>query len=315
MRKRLLLLLLATTHHPSTAALHPNNINDNESNCPIPRPHLSPHPLIPTWQASYPGSGSRMTWSLIQSLTALQTGDDFDSHHFGFANVVVVKTHYPVKTARDGWENIDEGGRFSRAIVLVRNPLDAIPSYFNLLFEREHRLPNHSTRGSRDEWVRYRDHRGHGLGYQLEMFDGFLRYWMERFRGSARENMLLVSYEELVNHATGPEVARRIVEFLERGNEGLVRVDPARIGCVWRAVVKYKDEAAAAFETSGRRELMVANPQSLREGPRERPYRADHLEGVLAVLRRLMELYSHDDEFVGILKGYVEVVSNTVPEE
>ena len=193
--------------------------------------------------------------------------------------------------------------------------MDAIPSYFNLLFERKHRLPNHSTRGSNDEWVRYRDHDGHGLGYQLEMFDTFFRYWMDRFRGRARENMLLVSYEDLVNYVRGPEVARRIAEFLERGNEGLVHVDPARVGCVWRAVVKYKDESSTSLELSGRREVMVANPQSLREGPRERPYRAHQLEGMLAALRRLMELYSHDDEFVGILRGYVEVVSNTVPAE
>ncbi|KAL3783584.1 hypothetical protein HJC23_002088 [Cyclotella cryptica] len=319
---RLLLLLLIAIHPPSTTALDPiiattnnNNNNDNEPNCPLPRPHLSLHPLRPTWQASYPGSGSRMTWSLLQSLTSLQTGDDFNTHHYGYANVLTVKTHYPVKTAREGWEGIDVDVGFERAIVLLRNPMHAIPSYFNLLFERRHRLPNHSRRGGVEEWVRYRDHLGHGVMEQLELVERFVRYWMERFRGDARGNMLLVSFEELVDDVRGPEVARRMVEFLARGNEGLVDVDPGRVPCVWRAVVKYKDVNQESLEMSGRRDATVANPHSLREGPNERPYRADQLEGMSVMLHRLMEAYSYDEEFVGILRGYVEVVSKTMPAE
>lgn len=279
--------------------------------CPIQRPHLSDQPLTPTWQASFPGSGSRMTWSLIQALTGLQTGDDFNSHNFGFVNVVTVKTHYPVKTARNSFDVIDFD--FHRAIVLLRNPMHAIPSYFNLLYERKHHLPNHSTRGSNEEWIAYRDHMNHGLAYQLEMFEKFIVYWMRRFRDS-RDNMLLVSYEDLIGEH-GAQVTARIVDFLMRDNHNL-SIDPNKIECVWRTVVRFKDVQP---QTQQFRALEVhqskANPHSLREGPKDRPYQVQQLEALSGLFQRLIEDFSYDEEFVRIIRGYIEVVSRTRPQE
>ena len=280
--------------------------------CPIPRPHLSATPLTPTWQASFPGSGSRMTWSLIQALTGLQTGDDFNSHGFGFDNVVTVKTHYPVKTARNTFESIDV--KFGRAIVILRNPMHAIPSYFNLLYERKYHLPNHSTRGSNEEWVEYRDHANHGLQYQLEMFEQFVSYWLMRFRG-ARDNMLLVSYEDMIGER-GADGTRRIADFLTKNNNEGVSVDNQQIACIWRKVVKFKD----AQQQEQQRMLipareMKANPHSLREGPRERPYKRQQLEDILGVLNRLVDGISYDEEFVRIMRGYMDSIHNTVPVE
>jgi hypothetical protein len=300
----LLLLLLALTYTAST--------NDE---CPLPRPHLSPAPLTPTWQASFPGSGSRMTWSLIQALSGLQTGDDFNTHNFGFANVVTVKTHYPVKTARNAFDDIDIN--FHKAIVLLRNPIHAIPSYFNLLYERKYHLPNHSTRGSNEEWIQYRDHRGHGLMYQIDMFEKFVVYWMERFKVS-RNDLLLVSYEDLID-VNGADVTMRIVHFLMRDNgRDVLDIDLDKVECVWRKVVKFKEVQTQTQQQEMRDfEKVVrntkANPHSLREGPRDRPYEQHQLEGMLAVLQRLMEVFSYDDEFVRIVRGYIHVVSNTAP--
>ena len=89
-----------------------------------------------------------MTWSLVEALTGIRTNDDYDSHERGFDRVVTIKTHYPVKDARHGFGKLDEalngrpggnGGRehhvkAGRAIVIVRNPVNAIPSYFNLQY-------------------------------------------------------------------------------------------------------------------------------------------------------------------------------------
>jgi hypothetical protein len=198
---------------------------------------------------------------------------------------------------------------FTRAIVLLRNPLNAVPSYFNLLYERKHHLPNHSTRGSNEEWREYRDHLGHGLYYQLKMFESFALYWMERFRES-RSDLLLVSYEELTSD-TGHVAARRMLDFLMEGSEGL-HVDLDKIECVWRTVVKFKDLSEAQSQQQRSMEVK-ANPHSLREGPKDRPYTKQHLEEMMLVLNRLMEGSSSDQEFVRIIQGYLEVVSNTVP--
>ena len=100
--------------------------------CKVTYAHLTENPIPQTWQASFPGSGSRMTWSLVEALTGIKTNDDFDSHERGYENVVAVKTHYPVKDAYNRFKDLDK--TFSRAIVILRNPINAIPSYFNLQY-------------------------------------------------------------------------------------------------------------------------------------------------------------------------------------
>lgn len=41
------------------------------------KPALKPtRPLAPTFTASYPGSGAKMTWNLVQALTGIVTGDE-----------------------------------------------------------------------------------------------------------------------------------------------------------------------------------------------------------------------------------------------
>ena len=301
--KTLLLLLHLLLFIATPSFIAPQPID--EGGCPISRPQLSPHPQTPTWQASFPGSGARMTFNLIQALTGLHTGDDYNSHNFGYEHVVTVKTHYPVKIARGNFHAID--AVFHKAIVLLRNPINAIPSYYNLLYERSHHLPNHSTRGSNQEWIEYRDNANHGLQYQLERYEQFIVYWIERFRED-RGNLLLVSYEELSGEH-GHVEARRIIEFLKRDNDHL-QASPDRIDCVWRKVVKF-DGIQSPQDFNMERK---ANPHSLREGPRDRPYKQHQLDNMIGVLKRLIEKFSHDDEFIRIVRGYIDVVSSVGPE-
>mmetsp|Transcript_49218 Transcript_49218/g.104655 ORF Transcript_49218/g.104655 Transcript_49218/m.104655 type:complete len:216 (+) Transcript_49218:156-803(+) len=100
--------------------------------CQVTYAHVTEYPIEPTWQASFPGSGARMTFNLIQALTGIRTNDDYDSHERGYENVVSVKTHYPVKNARRRFGELDQ--LFKRAMVVLRNPINAVPSYFNLQY-------------------------------------------------------------------------------------------------------------------------------------------------------------------------------------
>ena len=107
--------------------------------CRVTYARLARRPIAQTWQASFPGSGSRVTWNLVEGLTGLRTNDDYDSHNRGYERVVAVKTHYPVKYARRGPRGAKRGFHnldplFSRAIVVLRNPMNAVPSYFNLQY-------------------------------------------------------------------------------------------------------------------------------------------------------------------------------------
>ena len=99
---------------------------------------------------AYPGSGAKMTWQLIEAMTGIVTGDDFNLN--GHKNIVSIKTYYPSNEGRP-MEGADD---ILRAILLIRNPLHSIPSYFNFLYEYQNNLPGHSTKAPLEEWVKVR---------------------------------------------------------------------------------------------------------------------------------------------------------------
>jgi len=204
--------------------------------CLVTYAKLTETPITQTWQASFPGSGSRMTWSLVEALTGIRTNDDYDSHERGYENVVAVKTHYPVKNAKRRYWELDK--LFGRAMVILRNPINAIPSYFNLQYEHLNHLPNHSTRGPNEDWLQYRDHPGYGVSAQLVNYEKFVEYWMEKY--ADRRNLFLASYEDLTDDYLGPVVATGIARFLGE-SEGVDPIAPESIPCVWMTIVNYKN--------------------------------------------------------------------------
>lgn len=77
-----------------------------------------------------------MTWNLVEALTGLETGDDWNNNGRG-SEVVTVKTHYP----QSNGILPDFDDRIHRAFIVIRNPLESIPSVsyccsFIVLFER-----------------------------------------------------------------------------------------------------------------------------------------------------------------------------------
>jgi len=309
-----------------------------DGGCLVTYARMTDHPIAQTWQASFPGSGARMTWMLIEALTGIRSNDDYDHRERGYENVVAVKTHYPVKDARRKHNILDP--LFGRAIVILRNPMNAIPSYFNLQYEHLNHLPNHSTRGPNEDWIIYREDPG-GYPYQLPKYEAFVEYWMEKY--PERHQLLLVSYEDLTGNSTGPIVATQIANFLGE-TEGVDPIAAESIPCVWETIVNYKNvapptedtlkEAKAVLEaeiapveevdvirSKNKRRLGVvrgkthADPSSLRTGPKVRPYTEQNLADMVAMFQRLAEKYNYDEYFVRIMDSYIETASNTVPQD
>ena len=119
----------------------------------------------PTFAASYPGSGAKMSWNLITGLTGIQTGDDHRINEVAWDESITVKTHFPHK---EGNPNIgsmmgrtegEPGLKFSfpRAFVMIRHPMNALPRYHNYLYEQNNGLAGHSTRAPLDEWLKWRN--------------------------------------------------------------------------------------------------------------------------------------------------------------
>ena len=68
---------------------------ENGSECRVPPALPPPQPIAPTFAASYPGSGAKMSWNLITGLTGVQTGDDWLLNDVEWNQAVTVKTHFP----------------------------------------------------------------------------------------------------------------------------------------------------------------------------------------------------------------------------
>lgn len=172
-----------------------------------------------------------MTWNLIEAITGLVTGDDFQLN--GHANMVSIKTHYPSHEGREvpGAENIP------RTILLLRHPLHSVPSYYNYLYEMENHLENHSTRAPLEAWVAWRDA---NFDRQLQVWKKHTEYWMDHY---SPVNRLVVSYERMTSDEDGPVEATRVAEFLSR-SEGVSTRPPEEIPCIWYKVVQYKKAEA-----------------------------------------------------------------------
>lgn len=197
--------------------------------CEIEKAITPKYPIQPTFTASYPGSGAKMTWKLIEAMTGLRTGDDHNLN--GENNVVSIKTHYPSNEGRA----MDGAERIPRAFLLIRNPLYSIPSYFNFLYEYENKLPGHSTKAPVDEWIKWRND---NFERQVQVWRRHTEYWMDAYDKLHRS---VISYERLIDDQNGPSEAMKVAEFLNR-SDGVGTVAPNVVPCVWHTIVKYNSE-------------------------------------------------------------------------
>mmetsp|Transcript_18100 Transcript_18100/g.25575 ORF Transcript_18100/g.25575 Transcript_18100/m.25575 type:complete len:491 (+) Transcript_18100:103-1575(+) len=355
-----------------------NRGDDNIDNSCTVEVAMEPNPPInPIFAASYPGSGAKMTWNLIEALTGLWTGDEWFTNGRQ-RNVVTIKTHYPQYNGR----LVPFSKDIQRVLLLLRHPMQAIPSYHNFLYERELNLPAHSTRAPIDVWIPWRNKH---FEEELASWEAHVRYWMDNYSSSSPER-LVISYESLVDSSTGPQIAHSIVDFLEltkgvQVNRGDVtttlREQQDRIDCVWHKIVKYheqpsinnrrnlisttvntttpshdfksisstQDEEASKSSSNDNDNdnndyknanskfksehipdhVLVAvhpndpdapaavdpnhdplTPESLRSGPKHKPYSIQQHGQIIQVLRNLLNNYRHDNsDLPQILESYI----------
>ena len=103
-------------------------------NCTLtPKKEVGPHDT-PIFAASFPGSGARVGWQLIQGLTGKPIGDEWNSNGLG-RNVIAVKTHWPHPTHghQIEWEK-----DIKRVFLLVRNPMYALSGFHNVIYSSTH---------------------------------------------------------------------------------------------------------------------------------------------------------------------------------
>jgi hypothetical protein len=257
---------------------------------------LAEHDVSPTYQASFPGSGARMTHELIRALSgiAISTDHAYAVETNRHRHSVAVKTHWPDPNGVP-LDEFDE--HFNGAVLVLRHPAKAIPSFFNFWYERVHHLANHSTRAPLEEWIKFRDT---GLVQQLQYYQHHMEFWLRKYEES-RGKLLVVTYEDLTDDIKGPETTAKIAEFLNKA-EGVQTVPPESISCIWQKVVKYEDIG------------IKMKFGSHRKGPKGNPYTDIQLYAIQLMLQEQRIKFQNDPEMVEIMNRYIEMMTEMKPE-
>jgi Sulfotransferase domain len=206
---------------------------------------------------SYPRSGNSLARSLLEQCTGLVTGSDtrpdYDlskelsvvhdmvgegvtSHRLTFA----VKSHWP---ERGGSAPVPNG---KRAIVLSRNPYDAIDSYWNMCATKSH------TKTVTDAvYEQFRDKYQQLVRNEIDVWLRFHHYWF--VSAASHVPVLLVRYEDLVQQ---PHVElTRMMRFVLQVGE---------LDAYWTSRVNHVVAAGRAdHDGGGRREQQLAQPPAV----------------------------------------------------
>ena len=244
--------------------------NQNDEAPPITT-HLSDRPLSdPAVLASYPGSGSEMTKTLVEGLTHLATGDEHVTHLRDIVPLdryVAVTAHFPHKVMgdeamrteteyvpdiddlpadgdlqqQDDHEQQDDRRTFPRATLLLRNPADALAEFHDEMYYNNRRSsdPTDPTAArapldtSIDEWVAWRD--AH-FAEEVQAWEDHTAYWTAQYAPS-RNKRLVVTYEGMTGEESGPRAAHLLADFLGQV-KGVNAVEGTDVDCVWTGIVQ-----------------------------------------------------------------------------
>jgi hypothetical protein len=186
----------------------------------------SPPPkIVPkaTVLSSYPRSGNTLLRTLLERITGIVTGSDTRpdrtlskslslDHNLVGEGVTsqsltpIIKTHFP---ERRGYMTY----KAERIILLVRNPFDAIDSYWNMCTTNTH------TESVTDEiYAKYADKFRGLANYEFGTWLRFHKYWLTttRTKFSPSEDLgppiLIVRFEDLIQHME--ETMQDILKFI-----------------------------------------------------------------------------------------------------
>lgn len=281
-----------------------------------PPPHLPSVPNLLDKSAVYyascfPGSGDKLiTKHLIENTTGLLVGEAFSSpslermkaQHMdrtGFAKgqgeVVAVRTNYPHSSKLAAWDYDIHG-----AIVILRNPLTAIPSYFDQLYELNSHVPaGDSSVETTNQFIKWRDNQ---ISDQLLLWQRFVSFWMEKFAEDDIKR-IFISYESLMNEVSGPQETVRLTEFLKGG----MRASAMNLSMIDESIKTFAnmDETYCIWKDMA----TLATSHEGRLSHNDRPLTTENLVSISTMLLELINQWSNHHQLVSILSANNEVLN------
>eukprot|EP00537_Pseudo-nitzschia_pungens_P014903 CAMPEP_0172409296 /NCGR_PEP_ID=MMETSP1061-20121228/76294_1 /TAXON_ID=37318 /ORGANISM="Pseudo-nitzschia pungens, Strain cf. pungens" /LENGTH=914 /DNA_ID=CAMNT_0013145449 /DNA_START=290 /DNA_END=3034 /DNA_ORIENTATION=- len=258
-------------------------VADKPSTCELLM--FTPCPRAVAVLASYPRSGNSLMRNLYEKIVLRVTGSDMmgglQEHDLvgematSTKKCQFVKTHYPERMG---------GSPFpaNRAVLLVRNPYDAMDSYFNLMT-----TSTHTTSLSEEERQKFQPIFAEMAKREVLVWRDFHEYWLKQ-----KIPLLVVRYEDLIRDTV--RVMRRVIKFvleinsmtffedrIQRaiGEEQVEKLGPykARSGGIGRSLTKghytplllhqINHGIIGTMEKFGYKEMLVPNPKSWKLRP------------------------------------------------
>ncbi|OWZ21986.1 hypothetical protein PHMEG_0003383 [Phytophthora megakarya] len=160
---------------------------------------------------SYPRCGNSLMRGLLEKVTGVYTGCDTrpdrslskELQQYGMKgegvvdeSVWFVKTHFPERVGYKAFP-------VKKAILVVRNPWDAIDSYFNMTLTNTHNKSLHES-----QYERFAERWDGLLRNEIDVWMKFHRYWTTK----VDIPIIVVRYEDLMMHRE--ETLRRVFLFL-----------------------------------------------------------------------------------------------------
>lgn len=172
-------------------------------------------------------------------------------------DVVAIKTHYPWRHGADQERVLHLSRELERAVVVLRDPWKAIPSYYNWLYGSA--IGNqHGVQAPEDKWLEFRTDGTAVVHGEMAAWTRLVRFWSEKFddlgHGDEHDNdgidqggknsnkvkghphRLILRYEDLVSGDVGAETLQRLASYL--GYD--MPLDEVR--CVWGEVMGAKSD-------------------------------------------------------------------------
>lgn len=232
----------------------------------------------------------------------------------GQGEVVVVRTHFPHNSGRlAAYDDF-----VPRAFVILRNPVHAIPCYFDQLYQMNSHIPvgsSSSTKETQDAWIKWRDN---NFSDQLLLYRNFVSFWMLKYLGKD-DKRIYFAYEDLMDEERGAQEAIRLAGFLEGGIKASAWImmqsqlrpdsiveeavksfaDISEVPCIWKDIV-----------TSTNQQIPEEASKFSFHEPTQRPFTAENLAEMSIMLLDLINRWSRHQRVLSIMSGYHREVLN-----
>jgi hypothetical protein len=199
---------------------------------------------------------------------------------------VTCKTHWPFYVHESPVSHVSES--HSSAVMLIRNPSKAIPSYFNFYWEsRQRTIKSHSTQAPEASWKSWRDRQ---FDRHIELWKDTILQWHTNVPYQIAFHL---PYEQLVKESTASTLLQRLAVLFR--NVGSTVAPDSDLTCLWRRIV-------------------LEQPRKKRKEHTYTPgFSAAQKKTILSALDELMETLTDQLELVQILREYKTDIEHHLP--